>query len=239
MSTFRVKTSTFDGPLDMLLSLIEDRKMLISDVSLAQVADDFLGFISRQDAYPIADTAQFLVVAATLLLIKSRALLPVLELTNDEESDIHDLERRLKLLSIIRKAVTQFDTEHARILAPGITIQDPLFVPPPDVTLQAVQAAMQNVLAQVPKVEHRPEIEVEHVVSLDEMIERLTERVQRAITLSFSEFTQGTTSPKDIVIGFLAMLELVKRGFANVQQGGHFEEITIEYTGSVDAPKYE
>lgn len=239
MPAFTVKTSSFDGPLDMLLTLIEDRKMLISDVSLAQVSDDFLEYISKQDAYPVADTAQFLVVAATLLLIKSRALLPVLELTSDEEGDIKDLEKRLQLLLIIRKAASQFDTTQSRTLAPGITIQDPLFVPPEDVTLDAIQNAMQQVLMQVPKVEHRTEVAVEHVVSLDEMIERLTERVQRAITLSFSEFTQGSTSPKDVVIGFLAMLELVKRGFANVQQGGHFEEITIEYTGSVDAPKYE
>jgi segregation and condensation protein A len=71
------------------------------------------------------------------------------------------------------------------------------------------------------------------------MIERLTERVQRAISLSFSDFTRGATSPQDIVVGFLAMLELVKRGFANVSQGEHFDEITIEYTGTVSAPRYE
>lgn len=239
MARFTVKTATFDGPLDVLLTFIEERKMLISDVSLAQVADDFLGFVSTQDAYPVGETAQFLVVAATLLLIKSRALLPVLELTDDEEGDIQDLEKRLRLLSIIRAATQQFDPSGARLLAPGILIRDPLFVPPPDLTAEGLFSAITEVLAHAPRREAREEVAVEKVISLDEMIERLIERVQRAIKLSFSEFTQGAQTPKDIVIGFLAMLELVKRGFANVEQSEHFDEITIEYTGTVQPPRYD
>lgn len=239
MGSFTVKTATFDGPLDMLLSLIEERRMLISDVSLAQVADDFLKYISEQNVYPVADTAQFIVVAATLLLIKSRALLPVLELTSDEEGDIHDLEKRLQLLSIIRAAAQKLSADEQRFIAPGITIREPIFVPPPDVTLESLRAAIDAALLSAPKQSTKPEVEVAHVVSLDEMIERLTERVQRAITLSFSDFTKGATTPQDIVVGFLAMLELVKRGFANVNQGAHFDEITIEYTGDVSAPRYE
>jgi segregation and condensation protein A len=223
----------------MLLSLIEERKMLISDVSLAQVADDFLTFISEQNTYPVADTAQFIVVAATLLLIKSRALLPVLELTTDEEGDIHDLEKRLQLLSYIRAATQEMSASARRFIAPGITIREPLFVPPPDMSLASLHDGIESALRAAPQPVVTKEVAVAHVVSLDEMIERLTERVQRAISLSFSDFTKGATTPQDIVVGFLAMLELVKRGFANVSQGEHFEEITIEYTGDVSAPRYE
>lgn len=239
MTGFTVQTPTFDGPLDMLLTLIEERKMLISDISLAQVADDFLAFVSKQGTYPIGDTAQFLVVAATLLLIKSRALLPVLELTHDEEGDIQDLERRLALLAILRKAAQQFDTSHPQYLAQGITLHEPLFVPPPDLSLAALQSAIKNVIDQAPRFIVQPEVRVDPIISLDEMIDRLTSRIQRAIKLSFTEFTSGALHIKDVVVSFLAMLELVKRGSANVEQGAHFEEITIEYTGTVDAPRYE
>jgi segregation and condensation protein A len=239
MPAFTVKTAAFDGPLDMLLTLIEDRKMLISDISLAQVADDFLAYISGQQSYPLSDTAQFLVVAATLLLIKSRALLPVLELTADEEGDIKDLERRLALLSIFRTASQQFDTQHPQFLAPGVTVRDPLFVPPPDVSLVSLEHAIRDVLAAAPRQAERIEVSVDPVISLDEMIDRLTTRVQRAIKLSFSEFTQGAANSMDVVVSFLAMLELVKRGCASVEQGAHFDEITIEYTGTIDAPRYE
>ena len=239
MGSFTVKTSSFDGPLDLLLSLIEERKMLISDVSLSKVADDFLTYVSNQNAYPVADTAQFIVVAATLLLIKSRALLPVLELTNDEEGDIKDLERRLALLAFMRRASLFFTTTHRRFIADGIPIRDPLFVPPPDLAAATLLRAAHDVLANAPKHETRAEVTVDPVVSLDEMIERLTERVQRAIKLSFTEFTSGASSVKDVVVGFLAMLELVKRGFANVEQTAHFDEITIEYSGTNDVPRYD
>lgn len=239
MTGFTVQTSTFDGPLDLLLSLIEERKMLISDISLAQVADDFLTFVSKQDTYPLGDTAQFLVIAATLLLIKSRALLPALTLTDEEEVDVRDLEQRLALLSILRKAAQQFDTTHPQYLAPGVTIKDPLFVPPPDVSVDALAFAIRGVIEQVPRLSTKPEVSVEPVISLDEMIERLTARMQRAIKLSFTEFTSGASTVTDVVVSFLAMLELVKRGSANVEQGAHFDEITIEYTGTVDAPRYE
>ncbi len=239
MTGFTIKTAAFDGPLDILLTLIEDRKMLISDISLAQVADDFLKFVSTQDSYPIADTAQFLVVAATLVLIKSRALLPVLELTDDEEVDIRDLELRLALLSVIRKAAQRFDITHQQFIAPGITVRDPLFVPPPDLSLIALEVAIRSVLEQAPRHVGTPEVRVDPVISLDEMIDRLHTRIQHAIKLSFTEFTQGAANITDVVVGFLAMLELIKRGSAHAAQGAHFEEITIEYTGSVDAPRYE
>jgi segregation and condensation protein A len=237
---FSVKTGQFEGPLDLLLTLIEDRKMLVSDVSLAKVADDFLSFVSNQDSFPLRDTAHFLVVAATLLLLKSRALLPVLTLTDDEEGDIHDLERRLALLKIIRDSAKGFALLRARMyIADGINVHDPLFVPPRDLTLDALRGAAQAVLSNVPKPFVRDEVAVRAVVSLDEMIERLTERVQRAISMTFKEFTGSATNAHEVVIGFLAMLELVKRGFAHVSQNEHFDEITIEYAGGLEAPRYE
>lgn len=239
-AVFSVKTPTFEGPLDLLLDLIEERKMLISDISLSEVADTFLAYLSNQNEFPLKDTAQFIVVAATLLLIKSRALLPVLTLTDDEEGDIVDLERRLALLKIMRDAAKALAVSRARMyFAEGTRVKDPIFVPPPDLASPALIAAMRDVLTNAPKLVKRDEVVVDAVVSLDEMIDRLTVRVQKAIALTFSQFTEGSTNPRDIVVGFLAMLELVKRGFANVSQSEHFEEITIEYAGSAGTPNYD
>lgn len=239
-AVFSVKTQTFEGPLHLLLSLIEERKMLISDVSLTDVADTFLQYVSKQTEFPLGDAAQFIVVASTLLLIKSRALLPVLTLTDDEEGDIKDLERRLLLLAIIRAATKSLTAVRPRLYftnAPRIT--DPIFVPPPDLAGATLLSAMREVLMNVPKLVVRPEVVVDAVVSLDEMIDRLTERVQRAISMTFREFSAGSTNPREIVVGFLAMLELVKRGFAQVSQTQQFDEITIEYAGTTDTPRYE
>lgn len=236
---FSVQTPVFEGPLDLLLSLIEERKMLISDISLAEVADAFLSYVSTQGDFPLRDTAQFLVVAATLLLLKSRALLPVLTLSDEEESDVHDLERRLALLKIIKDASRQMMGRKRLCIIDGATVTDPLFVPPPDVSADSLIKAAKRVIENAPRSFSREEVEVEHVVSLDEMIERLTKRIERAITLTFREFSGEAGNPRELVVSFLAMLELVKRGLANVEQGSHFSEITIEYAGGSATPSYE
>jgi len=237
---FSVKTAQFEGPLDLLLTLIEERKMLVSDVSLAQVADDFLNYVSTHDAFPLAGTAHFLVVASTLLLLKSRALLPVLTLTDDEEGDIKDLELRLALLKVLRDAAQRVQELKLRsYITDGVPVTDPIFVVPRDLTPDSLFAAARSVIQSVPKTFVRDEVDVPAVVSLDVMIERLTERVQRAITMTFKEFTGDSKSAHEVVVGFLALLELVKRGFAEVNQDAHFREITIEYAGTLEAPRYE
>ena len=75
---FTVSAGYFEGPLDLLLSLIEELRMLVSDVSLSEVADAFLAYVSSKESLPVGETAHFIVVAATLLLLKSRSLLPIL-----------------------------------------------------------------------------------------------------------------------------------------------------------------
>src|SRR4249920_742770 len=103
-SHFRIKTEVFEGPLDLLLSLVEKRKLFINDISLAKVTDDFIAYIQKFDNMPMADSAQFILIASTLLLIKSKSLLPSLTLSEDEEEGIHDLETRLKIYQRIKEA---------------------------------------------------------------------------------------------------------------------------------------
>src|SRR3989344_7391616 len=93
---FKIKTEIFEGPLDLLLNLIEKHKVFINDVSLTKVTDDFINYIKSFANLPISHTANFILVASTLLLLKSRSLLPILELSPEEEQSITDLETRLK-----------------------------------------------------------------------------------------------------------------------------------------------
>ena len=83
--SFKVKTSSFEGPLDLLLDLIEKRKLFINDVSLAKVTDDFIAHIKQFDDLPMAESAHFILIASTLLLIKSKSLLQELNLTEEEK----------------------------------------------------------------------------------------------------------------------------------------------------------
>src|SRR5574344_205785 len=99
---FHIDTEHFQGPIDLLLSLIEKRKLFINDFSLSKVADDYISQVRSFESYPIDDVANFLLVASTWVLIKSKSILPDLNLTKEEEQDIDDLKRRLALYELFR-----------------------------------------------------------------------------------------------------------------------------------------
>jgi segregation and condensation protein A len=97
-----VKTPIYEGPLEMLLELIEKRKLLINDISLAAVTDEYIARVNAMENLPVGETAEFVALAATLLLIKSRSLLPTLQLTDEGSRDIKELEYRLALYQLIK-----------------------------------------------------------------------------------------------------------------------------------------
>ncbi|MBI3573464.1 segregation/condensation protein A [Candidatus Kaiserbacteria bacterium] len=239
-TSFSVKAGEFEGPLDLLLNLIEERKMLVSDVSLSQVADDFLAYLQTHVAFPVGQAAHFVVVAATLLLIKSRTLLPVLSLTDEEEGDMKDLEFRLGVYQMIRNAARAIGslTEHM-FFGSGARITDPLFTPPKDMTIASIQEAAHRALQSAPEMSQMKEVSVQTVISLEEMIDRLSERITKAVQMTFRDFAGGSAAGKgELVVGFLAMLELVKRGLLMAEQRDHLGEITMNYSGEIHAPKF-
>lgn len=237
---YTVKTEVFEGPLHLLLDLIEKRKLLINDVSLANVADDFIAYLEKQEAFSMKDTAEFILIASTLLLIKSKSLLPTLNLTNEEQGDIANLELRLKLYQRFKELAA-----HLRLIF-GKT---PLFSPEPRpreivfsaharITNQNLLAAVQEALNNVPRPIHTPSVSVKKVISLEEMIVTLSDRIKGALTMSFRDFSGiGKKEKVEVIVSFLAMLELVKRGVLLVKQENHFDDITIE-TDSISIPSY-
>jgi len=240
-STFTVKTQTFEGPLELLLDLIEKRKIFINDISLAQVADDFISHIQQAEQFPIADSAQFILIASTLLLIKSKSLLPSLALSEEEQTNIIDLETRLKLYERTRAL-----SQHVKKLF-GSTIQfgreyrfdiTPQFMPDEQIALDTVHAAMRAMLDRLPKKEKLPQVIVKQVISLEEMIINLTERVTQGLKMSFKDFSaHGKAERVHVIVSFLAMLELVKQGIILVQQEKDFGDIHME-TQQVSTPRY-
>src|ERR1035437_2307689 len=102
-SVFQIKTTGFEGPFGLLLNLIEKRKLFINDVSLSAVTEDYLSYMNKLGGLPPSEVSSFILVASTLLLIKSKSLLPNLDLSNEEEGDIKNLEERLRLYEIFAK----------------------------------------------------------------------------------------------------------------------------------------
>jgi len=227
---FAVTTPVYSGPLDLLLDLVEKRKLFISDVSLAQVTDDFIKYIESHDEFPIGESAEFIVIASTLMLVKSRSLLPMLELTQEEESSIDDLEKRLALY----KKVKELSAELKRLYGKHVIYEKSpsksevvVFSPDSKTSTEHLLFSLRNVLASLPKEEKVPKAVVRKMISLEETIEKLSERIAKSGRLSFKNFAGGDKI--SVIVGFLAMLELVKRGAIRVSQtDGAHGEIDIE-----------
>jgi segregation and condensation protein A len=239
--SFTVKQEYFEGPLELLLDLIEKKKLFVSDVSLAKVADDYVSYVKNLAEFPVADSAQFVLIASTLLLIKSKSLLPQLNLTTEEQASIEDLERRLRIYERMRSISILLRPLWGKniLFARGERKLDPVFSPDESMTVPNLLEAARRVLNNLPKKEFLPKVIVDKVISLEEMIMDLTKRVSASLKMSFKEFA-GTASKGEkvnIIVSFLAMLELVKQGIIDVKQERHFDDIHME-TDSVGVPKY-
>lgn len=238
MERFSIETEHFQGPLDSLLNLIEGRKLSISQVSLAEVTDAYVAYVEKLPELPLGETSQFILIASTLLLIKSRTLLPTLEFSEEEQESVEELERRLARYAVVRRAAKLLRGQWGvkpflmpRKAPPAL----PVFVPG-EATRETIIAAMRRLVSVLPKAEKLAQAAVAPVVALEDVIKQLKHRLNSAFRTSFRELTRSRDKPT-VIVHFLAILELVRSGSASVTQERLFEDILIESEGT-GIPRY-
>ncbi len=243
---YEVKSQTFSGPLDKLLELIEARHLEVTRLSLAEVTEDFLSYIKKLGEHaPPAEIADFLVVAARLLLIKSKVLLPELALTPDEESEIHDLEERLAIYRQFAARAARGNEEegagsrailerweknviHARALFAGFQ-ETSIFYPPPALTKEHLMAAVSKTISALQEFLPQKSELKGAIISLEEKITELLNRFR--VTLEHSFHTISKDRPRgEIVVMFLALLHLLKERSIFVTQKDSFGDIILRKT---------
>ncbi len=236
---FSVRTAAYEGPLELLLDLIEQRKLLVNDIALADVTDEYVQHVRSQASFPMEAVANFIQIAATLLLIKSKSLIPDLTLTEEEQEDIKDLEDRLKAYEQIREAARTLSRLFGKrvLLARGEKPAEPMFAPSNDLSKDTLAKALSDMLAAIEKKEALPEVRVRPMVTSEEMMENLVTRVQSAMTLSFKEFSAGAKGKVEVIVSFLALLELVKQGAIDAAQHEQFADIRLTNT-QASVPRY-
>ncbi len=239
-SPFSIKTEHFEGPLELLIELVEKRKLLINNINLAEVTDEYIARVSEMQEQSLPNTAQFITLAATLLLIKSKSLLPVLELTDEEETSIHDLEDRLRLYQIYRDVALSLQSEFGRkmMYEPEYTPpREPLFLPDIFCTTAALAEAMERTITSLPKPIIKQVVAIKQTISLEKMMDNLRQRIERQIKTSFFAMRREDTEHKNVIVGFLAILELFKSGNLIITQVAQFEDIEIEVDRAA-TPRY-
>lgn len=244
MNAFSVALAPYSGPLNALLNLIEERKLSISEVSLSEVTDSYLAYVEKLPELPLGETAQFILIASTLLLIKSRTLLPSVELSDEESQSIEELEKRLARYAVIRKAARQLRTRWgvAQLFFPRrkpafsqVAGERVAFIPGMTTLLQ-VQEAARRLVQMLPKPAKLAEASVAPVLALEEVIAHMRTRLASSIRTSWKEMTEKA-GKHEMIVHFLAVLELVRSGSISATQDRLFSDILLE-TEALGAPRY-
>lgn len=227
--TFHVRTTVFEGPLDLLLQLITKHQVEITAVGLTDVVGEYLAFVDEMRELDIDVASEFLLIAATLVQLKAQSLLPSsTELDLDEELAL--AEERDRLLSRLLASVTFKDVaavlrrrmQEGNRYVPRISgLDQKIETPIPEVTVP-VDAAGLAMIAE--KVFSRAELEpdLDHLEldlpSVEEAIDELREKLRRETLSSFDELTEHCRRPLEIAAYFLALLELARWGLVEVSQ---------------------
>ncbi len=223
-----IKDTAFSGPLDLLLQLIEREELDISQVSLASVTDQYIASLQAMEELPVDELADFLVIAAKLLLIKSRLLVPG-EVAEDESG--LELERQLKMYQAFVEAaknMAKMFNRH-RVLYPreGYAALEPIFNPPEHLKVDDLRGIFADVLKELEPITRLPQTVIVRTINIRQKIEQITERLLAEKTMSFHELLQKSNNKTDIIITFLAVLEMVKLRTAAVVQETLYADVNI------------
>jgi segregation and condensation protein A len=230
MNTYTVQVENFQGPLDKLLNLVKKEELNINQISLAKVTGDFLSYINEiQNKEKINESilADFLVIASKLILIKSKVLIPTLELDEEEEEDIEELEVQLKLYQEIKTAEINIEkkwSEKPKIFTREFLTGSEKIFSPNDVKIEDLIISIKSIIKEVKKIKPVQNIKKE-VINLKDKIQDIMLRITDKPT-GFKNFFQ-TGTKGEIVVMFLAVLHLFRNDKINFQQEERFGEIRI------------
>ena len=229
---FHVRQEKFEGPLEILAQLIEKEKLTISEISLAKVADEYCAYVAGLAAIDPEELAEFLVIAAQLMLVKSRSLLPSLSLSEEEEETIGELEARIREYQKYReltKALQALERQGRKIATREAYVgMPPVFYPPSGLTPLLLGATFRALLSAIPKVEKLAEEKIKRIISLEEKIAHVRAFIMDRMERGFSELVSGAKEKVDVIVSFLAILELARQKFVDLHQEGAFADIIIK-----------
>ncbi|HDQ71811.1 MAG TPA: hypothetical protein ENN19_06905 [Chloroflexi bacterium] len=233
-----IRLPVFEGPLDLLLHLIEREELDITTVALARVTEQYMAYLARLEKRQARELADFLVVAAKLLLIKSNALLPRPPVPPPETEDVgDDLVRQLRAYKRFKEIAALLNERQQQGWHSYVRIAPlPRLDPRPDlgaVSLDDLLRMVQEALNAVPA-SPADDVVAPITVTIDEQIAHIEQRLILRRQINFREVLTEARSRIEIVVTLLAILELIKRDRVQVRQEQLFGDIVIERLDDVD-----
>ncbi len=227
-----IRLEAFQGPLELLVQLIEQNRLAVTDVALAQVTDQYIEAVRTIDTHSMADLSDFMLVASRLLLIKSKALLPSLVLTQEEEQDVRALKvalaeyQRYKEKAKYIKSLAQ-----SRV---GIATRDlwqgrpALFYPPEPFSRDEARQLFASALAAWEKfVEPKDQQVMERAVSIEQKIQDIVARIQNQAQTSLRDLAGNSKKKMDVIVAFLALLFLFREKMVSLEQSESESDLKV------------
>ena len=240
---FALRLPAFEGPLDLLLQLIERRELDVTAVSLLAVTEQYLAHLRAGDRIDVARLAEFIAIGARLLLLKSRALLPRAPKEGEESAEEDDAEALVAALREYRRYRDLAADLRARGEAGRSYRRE---APPPErppgsgldgVEMETLAVILRGVLERFAAEEDSAPSPVERErVRLRDRLEVLVARLEEERRLSFRSLLEGARSRLQVVVDFLAVLELIKAGFVEATQAAPFGDIELERRAGAAPP---
>lgn len=242
---YEVRLDQFSGPLEKLLELIEEQELDITVVNLAKITADFLDYLKaldEQSKHPSV-LADFIVVASRLVLIKSKVLLPTLELTEEEETDIKDLESRLRIYKEFKDASALLNqlwekkrSSYGRELFMDLPA---VFYPSPNLTIENLEQEILTLIQELKSLIPEKQSVRKAIMTVEMKVKELLERFKENAEHSFRTISKD--KPKlEIIMLFLAMLHLIRDRIAIADQSEQFSDITIKrHREELTAPAFD
>lgn len=250
--TYQIKLNSFEGPLDLLLHLIEKEEMDIYDIQITKITDQYLEYINAMQSFKLEVTSEFLVMAATLLAIKSKMLLPihepiVIDFEHDEEDPRELLIQRLieykkyKELSIHLKelelARSKIFTRPQANLYQYITQEEEN--PVKGISLYHLVDAFERALTKYSYKEPLTKINRDEISVKDKMSQITALLLTNNGIIHFSDLVDSCLSKSEIIVTFLSILELMRQKTVYCVQSKIFDDIVIHYSANEGVSKVE
>ena len=244
-NSFHVRLENFEGPFDLLLSLITRRQLDVTEVALSQVTDEFIAHLSAMEEWDLGQATEFLVVASTLLDLKAARLLPAAEV--DDEEDLALLEARDLLFArllqyraykLAAAYLAELDRAQATRHGRAVELEERFAQLLPEVFLDVSPQRFAQLAAASLAPRPEPVVAIDHVhvprVSVREHMTIVRDRLRRAGSLTFRALTSDCASTLEVVARFLGLLELYRDGVIAFDQAAALAELRVRWTAGAD-----
>jgi len=240
---YEVSTSVFEGPFDLLLQLITADQVDLYEISICRIVDGYLAELERMESLDLDMATEFLLIAATLVELKSRRLLPGLD-DGDLDEELALWEERDLLLSRLLECKTFKDaaaalhrlSEQASRSYPRLTGPDERFLSlAPDLLAGITPEALRDAFIRAATPKPVPRVQMDHVApiraSVADAVVELLDELPRVGVITFRRLTQGLVERLAVIVRFLAVLELYKQGAIDLEQTERLGELRVTWLG--------